>query len=87
MLPVLQNLQASLHPTCEDMHKVMRAFSGISTDSTNCPSGSLKTNFAQPSFFETQTLYEDVCGAEKFRVIKSRGFRDKFEPKDNQSTM
>ena len=50
MRPVAQKTQPRAQPTCEEMHRVRRRPSGISTDSIASPSASFHKNFSVPSF-------------------------------------
>ena len=50
MAPVAQNTHANAHPTWDEMHRVRRSPSGITTDSIRAPSISFQRNFTVPSF-------------------------------------
>ena len=48
-VPVWQNEQLSVQPTCEETHKVPRSSSGMWTVSTSCPSGKRNSHLRVPS--------------------------------------
>src|SRR5210317_1780405 len=47
--PVAQNAQSSAHPTCDEIHKVPRAGSGMYTASTRCPEPLANSHLTVPS--------------------------------------
>ena len=48
-VPVWQNLQVSVQPTCEETHSVPRSSSGMWTVSASCPSTKRSSHFLVPS--------------------------------------
>ena len=48
-VPVWQNLQVRVQPTCEETHSVPRSSSGMWTDSTSWPSRNFSSHLRVPS--------------------------------------
>jgi len=58
-VPVWQNEQLSVQPTCEETHKVPRSSSGMWTVSTSCPSAKRNSHLRVPS---TEVSARDTPG-------------------------